>query len=634
MHEKESFLTWGQQVSWWGHFSTPHSGRSQYNLVRAIRPSRTIETSRAKRLLAEMTRRYEVLRTTFHPAQHVSPASSFGTFSRRYLIERTVRSDQQAQAAGSALWNKLGNHIFDIEQDFPAKFGIVSVGSDLFGLIACVHHIALDAYGLASFEREFNALVEGALDGQEHSFPIPATSPSCIASRESSPAVVAVNESALDHWRRLATEMPPRIYHREPSRTPIGDHPAVVRSLESSSLDSAIRGIASQTRTLYPVVLISAFSTALSIHSGHARIPLGVQLANRHFSDLAAARSSVTQKSAWLTDFTTDPTFTEIVRHTHRELMQAMKHGRYSHFDHLRLLHEVSFTRGVRLWRGRGHMVQVNYVDDTGDGPDLWSHSWDLGKTVRERQKVQLGGEITLEAQRRRGTLHLSLISEDAGPRATHLTDLLDGVAAVLLHVRSEGDLRFSEIAKNAGIKQIPRDGLVHVDGSWVSPRAVRKLMLQIPGVTEALVSCVDENGRMLLSASVWVTRPIDTIEIRRRLLELFQYYPSGVCPQRITMIRSAPPSPPASPAGGVELPLPTAGTPQDFADIIKQITGLDTVTLDASYLQLGGPLELIPALVSRLRQLGWCRLSVQDLAGHHSLRMLAAERRSERVSS
>jgi hypothetical protein len=194
------------------------------------------------------------------------------------------------------------------------------------------------------------------------------------------------------------------------------------------------------------------------------------------------------------------------------------------------------------------------------------------------------------------------------------LEGLLDGVSAILAAVDGEEGLRLSQIADRVDITPVSHDGLIRVENSWVSTRVMEELILRIPGVADAVVFREGEGEESHLAARISVTEALEPGAIRRHLLESFTYYPSGVCPRQIHLSRDAPPRDPR-----------TSPVEDGLVEVVARVNSLNEVDVDASYLQLGGRMDRIPAVLAELRGRGWRGVGTSDLAGHLSLRMLAA---------
>jgi len=369
-------LSFAQQRLWFLTQLEPEGGA--YNLPFALRLAGTLNHRILERSFLELLRRQEALRTTF-PAFEGDPHQVVVDVDRFSIpIEDLTRlPDEERAAAIHRIENAHAHRPFHLERDLPIRAMLLALRADEHLLLVTVHHIAADAWSLASMTHEVETMYNAF-----------AASPDGLhdPSAQSLDAVLPVlpiqyrdfaawqrrwlQGSALDrevgYWKqRLGSAPPQLVLKTDHARPEIQSYrggrvtfhvPAEV--IEPLRILSRRRG---GTRFM---TLLAAFKVLLSRSSGQTDILVGTDVANRNRAETEHLVGFFVNLLPLRTDLSGNPSFVDLLGRVRETAL-----GAYAHQDvpFEKIVEALKLPRDLR----RNPLVQVLFVLQNVPPPSL-----------------------------------------------------------------------------------------------------------------------------------------------------------------------------------------------------------------------------------------------------------------------
>jgi hypothetical protein len=196
-------LSFGQLRLWFLDQLAP--GGFVHNVPRAFRLRGVIDRRALERSLEQIVQRHEILRTSFpsiagEPAQVVASPSSFHLES--------ANLETAADPAVQAALEEEARRSFDLESGhlFRAKLFRIDEGEHI--LLLTWHHMIIDAWSLAVFQRELVASYEAFVSNREPDLPELAIQYKDFVWWQRDSAQKRLLENQRDYWRRRLTGAP------------------------------------------------------------------------------------------------------------------------------------------------------------------------------------------------------------------------------------------------------------------------------------------------------------------------------------------------------------------------------------------------------------------------------------------
>jgi amino acid adenylation domain-containing protein len=276
-------LSFSQQRLWFLDRLEP--GSAAYNLPDALRLRGRLDPAVLARVLGEIVRRHEVLRTTFglvagRPVQTVSPAGPFPL----------PRVDLDGLPAGAAerearrLAEEDAALPFDLVRGPHLRARLLRVKENREHVVLLnLHHIVSDGWSVAVLVRELTLLYGAFSAGRPsplHELPIQYADFADWQHRELTGEGLAGH---LRYWRERLAGAPsflalPTDRPRPAVASPRGSHFRVTLPAE---LQTALRRVAQREGDTLFMVLLAAFAVVLGRHSGQEDFVVGAPIANR-----------------------------------------------------------------------------------------------------------------------------------------------------------------------------------------------------------------------------------------------------------------------------------------------------------------------------------------------------------------
>lgn len=324
-------LTWGQQEIW---HTMRRTGRTlNIGGTVALAPGTTLAELAAT--LGRLVSRHQALRTCLElsrgdddlPRQIVVAS---GTVN----LDIVASSSGGAEAAAEALRSRYEFTPFDLETEFPVRWGVVTVDDVPSHLVVQYSHLAVDGFGIEALVRDLPRLDAGTA-------PAAGVRPLELAHRQALPAERRHSAKSLRHWEAALRDLPA-------ARFGTSDDPRTPRFWElvchSPALHLALQVVAARTGVETGHVLLAAYGVALSRVTGRAPSVAQVLVSNRFRPGFADAVCHLTQPGICVIDV--DGDFDTVAKRVWRAATSAYLHGYFDPADQRAMLDRLAADRG------------------------------------------------------------------------------------------------------------------------------------------------------------------------------------------------------------------------------------------------------------------------------------------------
>ena len=313
-------------------------GGSLYNMPIALRMSGELSVGVLARVLAEVVRRHEALRTVFRgdrarggpPRQVILPPAGFPLS----LVDLTALSPGLREGVAAGRIEEEARRPFDLEQGPLLRAGLWRLneehetGETEHLLLLAMHHIVSDGWSLGVLVREVTALYAAfarRLPSPLAELPVQYAD---FAVWQRSWLSGEVLEGELHYWRDRLSGAPPVFELPADRPRPAaqsfrgGDRPLRL----SPELSAALTALSRREGATVFMTLVSAFSVLLSRFAGQADFTLGTAVAGRHRLEIESLIGFFVNTLVLRPDLSGTPRFTELVSRVRREALDAYAH--------------------------------------------------------------------------------------------------------------------------------------------------------------------------------------------------------------------------------------------------------------------------------------------------------------------
>jgi amino acid adenylation domain-containing protein len=328
-HGETAPLSFAQQRLWFLDQLEP--GNVAYNMPLAVRLRGRLSVEALERCLTEITRRHEILRTTFatveaQPVHVVAPPCAVSL----PFVDLTTLPDAARETEVQSYIRQEALTPFNLSGGVLWRAKLLRVGETEHVMLYTMHHIITDGWSMDVLVREVSALYTAFAQGQ----------PSPLAELPVQYADYAVWQRAylrgerlekqLDYWRRKldgapsTLELPTdRPYPKTPTHRG-AEHTFAV----AEEVGDRLKILGQQEDATPFMVLLAAFAALLSRYSGQQDIVVGTHVAGRQRVELEQLIGFFVNTLVLRLDVRGDVSFRELVRRAREVCL-----GAYSHQD-------------------------------------------------------------------------------------------------------------------------------------------------------------------------------------------------------------------------------------------------------------------------------------------------------------
>lgn len=583
-----------QYPGWWFEHEVPEGT-----------PLRAMEDA-----VAALIERHEILRTTFD-------ADADGFPEQRVWSPERVEVHALDQADADEL-QAFRTRDFMLDSEWPCRFGRVRRGTGALALLSCFSHIVVDDRSREILKHDLAAIMESVLSNRSPNLPPVEWQPLDYARYERSEKTIRLRRRAKEYWTGKLDRIPVATFN-------IAEAPETVRYVDCRSSPPSAAGqlerIAQKIDTPMSAVFAAVFSIALGAATAQEVVPLDVtthgRLTRNAMSVVAPLARAVIIPSALLPD----QSFGDFASGLHGLTIEA---NRYSMVDTLEYTEWRAVVNG-RKGGETGSRIALNfmYKQDGGhhaaDGPSRSAPQWE--STVSDPVEYRSFSHHLYAAARGGGPrLELLVSGNEAVVGRGNIEAIARSITDLLACLDDDPDREVGELRRAiAGSFAVPaRDPHVLSRGDAFRPNAIDAALQTHAGVEAANTRL--EEGELV--TDVAVSQPSLTEAELFAFLKSQRSYRavSRTVPDRIRVERAETALDPGTGRDAAAV----SDAESALVDCVRVVNQLGSADARLSYAECGGRFFRIPAVLRRLRSLGYEGLIRNDLQLPCSLSVLS----------
>ena len=310
----ELALSFAQQRLWFIHQMEPES--VFYNVSSALRLRGDLNVKALEQSLGEITRRHEVLRTTFpevggRPVQVISPARKLSL----PVVELGGLAAGAREAEVTRLAGEEARRPFDLARGPLLRAKLLRLGAEEHVVLFTMHHIVSDGWSVSVLVREVAALYRAFSSGAAAPLAELPVQYADYAAWQRERLQGEALENLLSYWKRQLAGAPPALElptDRPRAATQSFNSDAEQRLL-SNELTGRLKELCRRQNSTLFMALLAAFAALLYRHTGKDDIVVGAPIANRNRAETEGLIGFFLNTLVLRTDLSGDPTFRELL---------------------------------------------------------------------------------------------------------------------------------------------------------------------------------------------------------------------------------------------------------------------------------------------------------------------------------
>ncbi|MFL5355870.1 amino acid adenylation domain-containing protein, partial [Archangium sp.] len=423
-------LSFAQQRLWFLDQLEP--GSATYNLPAAVRMEGSLDVGALERCFAELARRHESLRTTFHAGEGgagTQVVSESATLSLRHVDLRELPAEQREAEARKLSALEL-QRPFELSAGPLLRATLVKLAEQDHVLILAMHHIVSDGWSLGVLIRELVMLYTAFSRGQPSPLPEPVLQYPDFACWQREWLQGEVLETQLAYWKKQL-DGAPRVLElpTDRPRPPVQSYRGASLSVRlPRELSEALKALGKQEGATPFMVLLAGFGVLLQRYAGQEDLCIGTPIAGRNRAELEGLIGFFINTLVLRIRAGEAPTFRQLLAQVKETTVKA-----YAHQDlpFEKLVDTLQLERDL----GRSPLFQVLFTLQNAPMPQVSQPGFTL-RTVEVESataKFDLSLAFTDTAEGFVGSLDYSTDLFEASSAARmmeHLKALLEGLVA------------------------------------------------------------------------------------------------------------------------------------------------------------------------------------------------------------
>jgi len=357
-------LSFAQQRLWFLDQLEP--GKPVFNCPGSIRLEGELDLKVLERVINEIVRRHEVLRTRF--ALHgEEPVQIIDAFHERPLdvVDLTSLGPDATREEVANRMARDARAPFDLRTGPLLRVTVLVVGPRDHVLLFTVHHIVSDAWSKGVLEREICTLYEAFAQGRAHALAELPLQYADYAQWQRQYLQGAVLAREVGFWKERLEGAPLLALPTDHPRPPVASYRGAREPLVlGPELSTRLRRLAQGEGVTLFMLLMSAFKVLLMRYSGMHDISVGTAVANRTERDLEGLIGFFVNLIVLRTDLSGRPTFRAQVLREKEVALAAFNHQDVP-FE--KLVEELNPPRDL----SRAPLFQVMFLLQTAQPGDV-----------------------------------------------------------------------------------------------------------------------------------------------------------------------------------------------------------------------------------------------------------------------
>jgi amino acid adenylation domain-containing protein len=325
-------LSFAQQRLWFQDQLMPNN--PLYNCPVAIRLQGRLDLEALERVINEIVRRHEVLRTRFE-VEEGEPMQVISTWQYRRLeiVDLTSLTREEREEEATRIAQEESMTGFDLSRGPLLRVKVLRLDGDEYVVLFTMHHIVSDGWSIGILIREVGALYRAySVNGASR-----AGAPSPLEELPVQYADFAVwqrnwlqgevLDRKIEYWRK-------RLAGMEGLELP-ADHPRpAVRSYRGATrhfvvereLAEKMRGLSQRESVTLFMTLLGVFDVLMSRYSGQEDVVLGIDIANRNRAEIEGLIGFFVNQLVLRVDVRAEESFNALLKRVREVCLEAYAH--------------------------------------------------------------------------------------------------------------------------------------------------------------------------------------------------------------------------------------------------------------------------------------------------------------------
>jgi amino acid adenylation domain-containing protein len=391
-------LSFAQQRLWFLDQLTPNN--SFYNCSGAVRLEGQLDLLILERVINEIVRRHEVLRTRIEVIEG-DPVQIIDKWELRKLEfedwRQVPKEPREIEILRKA--KEEANTGFDLNKDPLLRVKVLRLSEDEHVLLYTMHHIVSDGWSMGILMREVGALYHAFLLGKPSPLPELEIQYVDYAKWQRHYLTGAVLEREIGYWKRqlngAAVMELPSDHPRSMTTTHRGGRATIEIRKE---IHEGLKRVSQRAKATLFMTLMAAFKLILMRYCREEDVSVGAAIANRTMKGVESLIGFFVNTLVLRTDLSGNPSFSELIKREKRVALEAYAHQELP-FE--KLVEEINPDRDLSrsplfqvmfvLQNTRQESLEIKGLKLTKIGEASESSKFDLMLTLTEEKEAVVG---------------------------------------------------------------------------------------------------------------------------------------------------------------------------------------------------------------------------------------------------
>ena len=299
-----------------------------YNISTTLNIQGPLDADVLGRVLKEIVRRHEVLRTGFVsetgiPVQRIMAHVDIPVV----LKDLSDLSKDEKENEIQHLVTAEGNHQFDLATPPLFRCLLIKTGRNRHLMSLTMHHIISDGWSMGVLNREIGALYDAFSQGNPSPLPDLSVQYADFTYWHRERCGGGLLETQLNYWTGQLEGLSTLNLHTDhPRPTQLSSKGDIVRFRLPTHLSEALKKLSRKAGTTLYMTLLAGFAAVLSRYTGQEDIAVGSPIANRTHAETEALIGCFINTLVMRTDLTGEPTFRELMARVRDLSLDAYAH--------------------------------------------------------------------------------------------------------------------------------------------------------------------------------------------------------------------------------------------------------------------------------------------------------------------
>ena len=278
--------------------------------------------------LCEITRRHEVLRTTFstendQPVQRVTPATAFSLEQ----ADLSAMPEGQREAKAKQLASEEASLPFDLTAGPLLRATLVRLAPEDHVLLLTMHHIISDGWSMGILYRELSVLYEAFLKGMPSPLPELPIQYADFSVWQREWLQGKKLEEQLTFWKEQLKDIATLELSTDHPRPSVQTFHGATHTVQlPQDLKEALQGLSRKEGVTLFMTLLTAFQGLLHRYTGQDDIVVGTPIANRNREEIEGLIGFFVNTLVMRTDTSGNPVFRELLKQVRKSALDAYAH--------------------------------------------------------------------------------------------------------------------------------------------------------------------------------------------------------------------------------------------------------------------------------------------------------------------